>query len=262
LEFKELDKFLQHRKAVEQMWPQQKQLNLQEAFKELLPKQNRSFEDIYRFVQQFQAVPILAVAGLLNSGKSSLVSSFLSSENRSRVLRGVGSKDATNRFVLWTPASWCTDQAFKVQLESLLEQVFGSVPDPLPEEVNAAHEAYRNINRFEIPLIASDKNLDKLGIALLDCHPIPIHHCQHHLRRHNHIFERRVKQNYRIGVSHACSELRPERMVDARHWLSIFCSKLRRHVRYQIHFFGAMEDRQGAKKIIHLIESRFPRLFC
>ena len=50
--------------------------------------------------------PILAIAGLLNAGKSTLLATYLSAENRPRVLRGVGNHSGTHRFVLWLPKLW------------------------------------------------------------------------------------------------------------------------------------------------------------
>jgi hypothetical protein len=52
--------------------------------------------------------PILAVVGMLNAGKSSLVATFLSgkSEGDQRVLIGSGNTEGTHRFVLWLPESW------------------------------------------------------------------------------------------------------------------------------------------------------------
>jgi len=53
--------------------------------------------------------PTVAVAGMLNSGKTSLVATFLSPPGRARTLRGNSNDQGTHRFVLWLPKAWQSD---------------------------------------------------------------------------------------------------------------------------------------------------------
>ncbi len=53
--------------------------------------------------------PTVAVAGMLNSGKTSLVANFLSEQGRARTLRGNNNDQGTHRFVLWLP-QWPVDE--------------------------------------------------------------------------------------------------------------------------------------------------------
>jgi len=75
--------------------------------------------------------PTIAVAGMLNSGKTSLVSSFLSPVGRQRTLRGTSNREGTHRFVLWLPQSWRQD----LELWSLLVQRIGDALGQPPEEL-------------------------------------------------------------------------------------------------------------------------------
>ena len=49
--------------------------------------------------------PTVAIAGMLNSGKTSLVATFLSEQGRARTLRGANNDQGTHRFVLWLPSA-------------------------------------------------------------------------------------------------------------------------------------------------------------
>ena len=80
--------------------------------------QLRVFESISR-------CPILAVTGLLNAGKSSLLSTYLSPENRARVLTGLNNASGTHRFVLWLPKIWWDDSELLNTLISFLSGLFG-----------------------------------------------------------------------------------------------------------------------------------------
>ena len=117
----------------------------------------------------FLIVPIVAVAGLINSGKSSLVAGFLSPPSRERVLRGLSSRDGTQRFTLWAPAKWKEDAAFRARLDEMFTRVFRHAPESLEESPEAAHEQQRAHNSLQVPLLAFDSALDAHGIALLDC---------------------------------------------------------------------------------------------
>ena len=56
--------------------------------------------------EQVSHCPVVAITGLLNAGKSSLLATYLSEAGRARVLRGVGNQQGTHRFVIWMPQVW------------------------------------------------------------------------------------------------------------------------------------------------------------
>jgi len=130
--------------------------------------------------------PILAVVGMLNAGKSSLVATFLSgkSEGDQRVLIGSGNTEGTHRFVLWLPESWRSNEVIWGYLTQRLTHVFGSAPEDLSRDAMQASRQYNDLSvrevkdvdgklvrrhAIEIPLVATDAQLDRLGIALMDC---------------------------------------------------------------------------------------------
>lgn len=117
--------------------------------------------------------PVVAVAGMLNSGKTSLVASFLSPAGRARTLRGVSNAQGTHRFVLWLPNSWKQDPELWNQMLQRLAEALGHPPEALGESPEAAHDQYNNrqLNpeQAAVALVATDPSLDQLGIALLDC---------------------------------------------------------------------------------------------
>ncbi len=117
--------------------------------------------------------PVVAVAGMLNSGKTSLVSSFLSRAGRERTLRGVSNAQGTHRFVLWLPQRWKAEPQLWGLLLTRLTEALGSAPESLGETADEAHRQYNNRERdaasVSVPLIATDPALDEAGIALLDC---------------------------------------------------------------------------------------------
>lgn len=117
--------------------------------------------------------PVVAVAGMLNSGKTSLVSSFLSRAGRARTLRGVSNAQGTHRFVLWLPQRWKAEPQLWGLLLTRLAEALGGAPESLGETAEEAHRQYNNrdhdIASVSVPLIATDPALDDIGIALLDC---------------------------------------------------------------------------------------------
>ncbi len=117
--------------------------------------------------------PVVAVAGMLNSGKTSLVSSFLSRIGRERTLRGVSNAQGTHRFVLWLPQRWKAEPELWGLLLTRLAEALGSSPESLGETADEAHRQYNNrdldASSVSVPLIATDPALDDVGIALLDC---------------------------------------------------------------------------------------------
>lgn len=151
------------------------------------------FEDISR-------CPILAITGLLNAGKSSLLASYLTPENRKRVLRGLDNDSGTHRFVLWLPKLWWDDSELLSTLISFLTTLFGHAPEHLsddPEtaalqyngkvvraslmqaEVSGADESdskasteqpgVSEVDAMNVPLIAYDSALNELKLGLVDC---------------------------------------------------------------------------------------------
>lgn len=133
-----------------------------------------------RTLETLASCPIVAVAGMLNAGKTSVVSSFLGDGGRSRALRGLRSLDGTQRFVLWLPATWKEDVALWAQLQDHLREVFGTSIELLADDADTAHAQYRNAHTdtdlFEVPLVGTDPALDDLGFAFLDCPDVQRRH--------------------------------------------------------------------------------------
>ena len=123
--------------------------------------------------------PILAVTGQLNSGKSSVVASFLSPAGRARVPRGSSSATGTHRFVYWVPQSWLDDSSFRELLLDLIATAHPNGIEFLETDPEKAAEQYRSgrdhLETLSIPLIAGDSLLDQLGMGLLDCPDIQTH---------------------------------------------------------------------------------------
>lgn len=133
---------------------------------------------------QAPVAPIVAVLGLLNAGKSSLVSTYLSDDNRRRILIGAANAQGTHRFVLWLPESWRSNQELWQFIQERLLSVFGCESERLSSDPEQAMAQYNDtttrafldstgIERFretiEIPLVATDPQLDRWGLALMDC---------------------------------------------------------------------------------------------
>lgn len=117
--------------------------------------------------------PTVAIAGMLNSGKTSLVATFLSDAGRARSLRGTNNDQGTHRFVLWLPSGWRENSELWGLLMSRIADAVGQPPEMLDEDPDWAHQQYNNRggneHALEVPLIATDPNLDAIGIGLLDC---------------------------------------------------------------------------------------------
>lgn len=117
--------------------------------------------------------PTVAIAGMLNSGKTSMVAAFLSPAGRARTLRGISNAEGTHRFVLWLPAAWRADSELWGLLMQRIGDAVGGEPEMLAEDPVAAHAQYNNRGGNEgslsVPLIATDPALDEAGIGLLDC---------------------------------------------------------------------------------------------
>jgi hypothetical protein len=145
--------------------------------------------------------PVVAITGLLNAGKSSLLATYLSPEGRRRVLRGVGNQQGTHRFVIWLPQVWWSDSELLSTLIGLLTNIFGHPPEQLSSDIGEAQQQYNgmvlhhslmrngktpgddtvpgvadaalsastSVDPMSIPLIASDRGLDSLKLGLVDC---------------------------------------------------------------------------------------------
>ena len=117
--------------------------------------------------------PTVAVAGMLNSGKTSLVATFLSDEGQRRTLRGNSNQEGTHRFVLWLPSQWEKDTELFGLLMQRIGDAVGQMPEMLSQDPAVAHDQYNNhdqdVNLLSVPLVATDPRLDEVGIGLLDC---------------------------------------------------------------------------------------------
>ncbi|NND98307.1 MAG: hypothetical protein HKN47_13360 [Pirellulaceae bacterium] len=140
---------------------------------------NESALDILAAGRQLHAAaklvgyPTLAIAGMLNSGKTSLVATFLSEQGRARTLRGSSNEQGTHRFVLWLPSAWQEDPELWGLLMSDLGDAIGKPPEMLADDPAEAHQQYNNragqSGSLSVPLVATDPGLDAAGIGLLDC---------------------------------------------------------------------------------------------
>lgn len=117
--------------------------------------------------------PTLAVAGMLNSGKTSLVASMLSPAGRARTLRGIANRQGTHRFVLWLPQKWRDEESLWNLLLEDFGDAIGHPAELLADTPEEAHQQYNNREggaiALGIPLVATDPALDESGIGLLDC---------------------------------------------------------------------------------------------
>lgn len=112
----------------------------------------------------------------MNSGKSTLVASFLSGDGAKRPLIGnLDSSKATNRFTLWLPLSWKGETAISIKVEEFAKSAFGTPPEMLsedPADAAAQQNALGSESKqtdLNVPLLAYDSGLDQYGIAFLDC---------------------------------------------------------------------------------------------
>lgn len=138
--------------------------------------------------EQVSHCPVVAITGLLNAGKSSLLATYLSEAGRARVLRGVGNHQGTHRFVIWLPQIWWSNPELLSTLTRFMTDVFGHAPEHLSTDIDIAQQQYNGqiftnllmtgeqsnssdkaIDPIRVPLIASDAGLDKLKLGLVDC---------------------------------------------------------------------------------------------
>jgi len=155
--------------VLRQSWPDAASLPGLPALERFAPAEAEQLRQGHVFLAGLLQAPIVAVAGLINAGKSSLVAAFLSPEGRARVLRGVARRAGTHRFCLWTPAAWERDDAFRDALTRLLAEIFPEPPEPLDAAPEAAREQQRSRAHLRRPLLAFDPALDAHGLCLLDC---------------------------------------------------------------------------------------------
>jgi hypothetical protein len=154
---------------LERTWPAPLKQSPFDALTEQHPDDAQTLRQRYEFVHGFLIVPLVAIAGLINSGKSSLVASFLSDSGRRRVLRGMHSREGTQRFTLWAPANWENDAPFRNRLDEMLTRVFRHAPEPLSVDAQTASEQQRTKGALAVPLLAFDAALEAHQIGLLDC---------------------------------------------------------------------------------------------
>ena len=138
--------------------------------------------------EQVSHCPVVAITGLLNAGKSSLLATYLSEAGRARVLRGVGNQQGTHRFVIWMPQVWWSDPQLLSTLISFMTSVFGHPPEQLSDDIQVAQQQYNGqvfegslmaggepsvvanaVDPITVPLMARDSGLDRLKLGLVDC---------------------------------------------------------------------------------------------
>lgn len=174
-------------------------------------KLREEIQSLLKQLERFASIsrcPILAITGLLNAGKSSLLATYLSPANRPRILRGLSNSSGTHRFILWMPSAWWHDKALFETLTDYLTDLFGHAPERLSDDPIVAAKQYNGAifpeltlttttnlpadneqNSVEpdprtnkqlypniptktpmgVPLIAYDEGLDELRVGLLDC---------------------------------------------------------------------------------------------
>lgn len=130
------------------------------------------FEGLSRQLRAFESMsrcPILAITGMLNSGKSSLLATYLSPDNRKRVLRGLGNQSGTHRFVLWLPKIWWQDSSLLTVLVSYMSSLFGHPPEHLSDDPELAALQYNGEilqdSVLKAPLSSEDTGADQSGVA-------------------------------------------------------------------------------------------------
>lgn len=164
-----LSERLRSQPVARETWPDSGRcLPLRDLLAQVAPEHGEALERAAVLAETMLAVPIIAVAGLNDQGKSSLVASFLSPAGAARVLRGTRLNQATYRFTLWLPDLWRQDPVLLSAINKALAGLFGRAPWPLPDSAEAL--GLQNANaELDVPLLAWDKKLNELGIGLLDC---------------------------------------------------------------------------------------------
>lgn len=162
--------------AVFQSFPDDEKLSFAEVLQQCGPEELDRLKESLRRLRSataLAATPVVAVTGMLNAGKTSLVASMLSPEGEARALRGESNVEGTHRFVLWLPRRWRQEPETFGLLQSQLAEAFGEPCEELSPDPAEAHRQYNNAaddpNKLGIPLIATDPRLDELRVGLLDC---------------------------------------------------------------------------------------------
>lgn len=194
-----------------QLWPQAgKQHDLWQTLEitsqqEIGTELRQSIQSL-NIAQKLSEQPILAVTGQLNSGKSSVVATFLSDKGKRRLPRGTSSKQGTHRFIYWVPQSWLDDTTFKKQLLELIAVAHHGSIEFLSEDPEKAYEQYRsgrdNLQTLNIPLIAGDPALEELGCGLLDCPDIQT---QDDIEPHGEPISDNPRLDFLVAASRVCS---------------------------------------------------------
>ena len=129
-------------------------------------------QDTLKQAEKLEQVPIVAVCGTVNSGKSTIVAGMLSEAGSSRVLVGELDSEGTHRFVFWLPKSWRENGLGDVVAE-MIRTVTGTHSEELADDPDKAalqyNSAHNRSHEFNIPLIAYDPCLDRNDMAFLDC---------------------------------------------------------------------------------------------
>ena len=152
-----------------QEWPELGNLTWRQALEEMSPGLGERLQERLRLAREVDQTPTVAITGLINSGKSSLVSLFLSQAGRARVLRGFGHEGGTHRFTLWMPSGWGQKEDFFHHLREKIGRLFGADPEMLDDRPEMARLQQRDESRLGVPLLAFDPALDRLRFSLLDC---------------------------------------------------------------------------------------------
>ena len=138
--------------AVDQVLPSSERLDFLESLRRASSspgsKTQTLADEIQQLLVQLDSVhqlgqsPLIAVSGLLNAGKSSLIASFLSPGNRKRVLVGTSNQQGTHRFVIWLPATWQQQTMVWQRWLQQLKQIFGQAPEFLSRDPQIAYAQY------------------------------------------------------------------------------------------------------------------------
>ncbi len=133
----------QERAAVLQTFPETKPWSYFDALDRIDPQRAEELRTAgKRLVSagRLAQCPILAVAGKLNAGKTSLVASFLSPTGRARALRGEANHQGTHRFALWLPERWRADA-----------ELFGNICARIGDALGAPPKSFHSTQRPHMP---------------------------------------------------------------------------------------------------------------
>ncbi|MCH8473705.1 MAG: hypothetical protein LAT55_00575 [Opitutales bacterium] len=154
---------------MQKQWPEVRNFTSKEALEEMQKGLGAAVFERIQLAREVDETPTVAITGLINSGKSSLLGLFLSQNGRERLLRGFGQNRGTHRFTLWFPSHWAEDQGFLEKLREKMAHLFGHDPEMLDHRPSVAHDQQRDASRLGIPLLAADGGLNRMCFSLLDC---------------------------------------------------------------------------------------------